>query len=198
MTKDSHPFDNREPITEEQLRAVTIGELKPLSGRIPIVDYDPRWPELFEREADRIRRVLGPRARRIEHVGSTSVLGLAAKPIIDILLVVTDPADEASYVTPLEAHGYTLVIREPDWFEHRCLKGPDTNINLHVHAPSSTEIERNLLFRDWLRAHDDDRELYERTKRDLSTKGFTYIQEYADAKTGVITEIMARAQAART
>ncbi|HEV3172269.1 MAG TPA: GrpB family protein [Actinocrinis sp.] len=193
----SDAVESGEVRSEQEMLSAWVVEPPKLTGPVRIDDYDPAWPALFEREAARIRSILGDRVVLLEHVGSTSVPGLAAKPIIDILLVVPDSADEASYVTPLEAHGYTLVIREPDWYEHRCLKGPDTNINLHVHFPSSPEIERNLMFRDWLRAHDDDRELYERTKRDLSTKGFTYIQEYADAKTEVVTAIMARAQAAR-
>jgi GrpB-like predicted nucleotidyltransferase (UPF0157 family) len=91
-------MSNRAPLTEEQIRAHTIGELKPLSGRVPLVEYDPRWPELFQREAERIRAVLGQQALRIEHTGSTSVPGLAAKPIIDRLLVLADSADEGAYV----------------------------------------------------------------------------------------------------
>ena len=193
----SDAVESGEARSEQETKSAWVVEPPKLTGPVHLDDYDPAWPALFEREAVRIREILGDRVVMLEHIGSTSVPGLTAKPIIDILLVVNDPADEASYVTPLEAHGYTLIIREPDWYEHRCLKGPDTNINLHVHGVSSPEIERNLLFRNWLRANDDDRELYANTKRDLSTKGFTYIQEYADAKTDVITAIMARAQAAR-
>src|SRR5271167_3616707 len=106
MSKEAKPLDNRTPRTEEEIRTYTIGELKPLSSRILIVDYDPHWPELFAREADRIRSVLGSRALRIEHGGSTSVPGLAAKPIIDLLLVVADSAEEDAYVPALEAAGY--------------------------------------------------------------------------------------------
>lgn len=181
---------------EQAMRDAWVVEPPKLTGPVLVADYDPAWPALFAREAERIRSILGDTVVLLEHVGSTSVPGLAAKPIIDILLVVPDPADEAAYVAPLEAHGYTLVIREPDWHEHRCLKGPDTNINLHVHPPTSPEIERHLLFRDWLRGNDADRELYQSTKRDLSTKDFTYIQEYADAKTAVVSQILARAAAA--
>jgi GrpB-like predicted nucleotidyltransferase (UPF0157 family) len=183
--------------SEERMREAWVVEPPKLDGPVHLADYDPAWPALFDREAERIRSILGEQIVLLEHVGSTSVPGLAAKPIIDILLVLPDPADEPSYVAPLEARGYKLVIREPDWHEHRALKGPDTNINLHVHPPTSPEIERHLIFRDWLRANDADRELYERTKRELSTKGFTYIQEYADAKTAVVSDILARAQAAR-
>jgi GrpB-like predicted nucleotidyltransferase (UPF0157 family) len=182
-------------MTEEQLQAVTVGELKPFAGRIELADYDPEWPSLFEHEAERIRRILGERVLRIEHTGSTSVPGLPAKPIIDITLEVPDSTDEAAYVVPLEAAGYRLTIREPDWYEHRLLKGPDTNINLHVFSQGCEETERMVAFRDWLREHDADRELYERAKRELARREWKYVQNYADAKTEVVREILARALA---
>lgn len=181
---------------EAELRAATIGELQPLAGSIMLAEYDPAWTELFDREAERIRSALGDRALQIEHTGSTSVPGLAAKPIIDIVLVVADSADEAAYVSSMEAAGYVLRIREPDWFEHRVFKGPGTNVNIHVFSAGCPEIDRMVLFRDWLRANDADRELYERTKRELATKDWEYVQNYADAKTAVVEAIIARAQAA--
>jgi GrpB-like predicted nucleotidyltransferase (UPF0157 family) len=197
MSKEAQPLDNRTPLTEEQIRAHTIGELKPLSCPILIVDYDPKWPELFGREADRIRAVLGHRALQIEHTGSTAVPGLVAKPIIDILLVVTDSADEDNYVPAIEAAGYFLRIREANWYEHRMFKGPDTEINLHVFSCGCPEIDRMLMFRDWLRSHAADRDLYARTKLALAQKEWKYVQNYADAKTMVIEEIIARAGGAR-
>jgi GrpB-like predicted nucleotidyltransferase (UPF0157 family) len=194
MSKDTQPLANRPPLTGEQIRTHTIGELKPLSSRIRIVDYDPQWPELFAREAGRIRAALGDGALRIEHTGSTSVPGLAAKPIIDILLVVADSADEDTYVPALEAAGYVLRIRESNWYEHRMFKGPDTEIHVHVLSSGCPEIDRMLLFRDWLRSNPADRDLYARTKLALSRKEWTYLQNYADAKTTVIEEILARAR----
>jgi GrpB-like predicted nucleotidyltransferase (UPF0157 family) len=182
------------PMTEEQLRSVHVGELTPLVGPINIVDYDPQWPRLFEREADRVQATLGDRVLLIEHVGSTSVPGLAAKPIIDMLLVVADSADESAYVPAMEAAGYVLRIREPDWYEHRMFKGPDMDINLHVFSPGCPEIDRMLFFRDWLRSNASDRLLYERTKRELARKDWKYMQNYADAKTAVIEEILTRAR----
>jgi GrpB-like predicted nucleotidyltransferase (UPF0157 family) len=186
----------RGPATEEQLRKSWVTEPPKLTGRIQVVDYDPRWPDLFRREADRIRAALGERVLLLEHIGSTSVPGLAAKPIVDILLVVPDPSDEPAYLPDLEAAGYVLVIREPEWFQHRCLKGPDTNINLHVHPPDSPEVERNLLFRERLRAFPEDRARYQRVKRQLAERDWTYVQEYADAKSEVVEDIIARARAA--
>jgi GrpB-like predicted nucleotidyltransferase (UPF0157 family) len=180
---------------EDELKAVTVGELQPLSGSIELTEYDPSWPELFRREADRIRELLGVAVLQLEHVGSTSVPGLAAKPIIDILLVVADSADEDAYVAPLEAAGYVLRIREPDWHEHRVLKGPDTNINLHVFSRGSEEIERMLAFRDRLRVDETDRSFYARSKQELARKEWTYVQDYADAKSEVVEQIIARALA---
>ena len=174
------------PGEEAALRAAWVSEPPRLTGPVVIADYDPAWPALFEREAGRLRDVLGAEILLLEHVGSTSVPGLAAKPVIDILLVVADPADEGRYLPPLEQAGYRLVIREPGWHEHRALKGPDTDINLHVHGPASPEIERHLRFRDHLRADDADRELYQRTKRELAARPWTYIQQYADAKSAVV------------
>ena len=114
------------------------------------MDYDPRWPVLYAREAERIRSILSHRALRLEHIGSTSVPGLPSKPIIDILLVVAASADEAAYVPPMEAAGYTLRIREPDWHEHRMFKGPDTDLNLHVFSLGCPEFDRLVTFRDHL------------------------------------------------
>ena len=182
------------PLTEEQIRAAQVGELVPLVAPIQIVDYDPEWPRLYEREAERVQSTLSDRALLIEHVGSTSVPGLAAKPKIDMLLVVANSADESAYVPALETAAYVLTIREPDWYEHRMFKGPDTDINLHVFSSGCREIDRMLLFRDWLRSNESDRRLYERTKRELARNNWKYMQNYADAKTAIVEKILARAQ----
>jgi GrpB-like predicted nucleotidyltransferase (UPF0157 family) len=186
------------PLTEEEIRAATVGELEAHAATIHLAEYDPGWPRLFEREAARIRSALGGRALQVEHTGSTSVPGLAAKPVIDIVLVVADSSDEDDYVPLLEAAGYTLTIREPDWHEHRLLKGPDTNVNVHVFSARSGEVDRMLAFRDWLRTNDDDRELYERAKRELAAREWKYVQNYADAKSAVVEDILARALARQT
>lgn len=179
-----------------ELRATTVGELPRIDGPIVLADYDPAWPRLFEREAARIRGALGDGVVTIDHVGSTSVPALAAKPRIDILLVVPDSADEPAYAPALERAGYVLRIREPDWYEHRVFKGPDTDLNLHVFSPGCPEIDRMTGFRDWLRAHGDDRLLYERTKRELAARTWTYTQDYADAKAAVVEAILTRRRAA--
>jgi GrpB-like predicted nucleotidyltransferase (UPF0157 family) len=179
--------------SEEALRAVTIGELVVLDGPVTLVEYDPAWPDRFEREAAKIRAALGDRVRLLEHAGSTSVPGLPAKPIIDIVLAVPDSSNEAAYVPSMEAAGYVLRIREPEWFEHRLFRGVDPSANIHVFTEGADEIRRMLAFRDWLRRHDDDRLLYERTKRELAARDWRYVQHYADAKTDVVAEIMDRA-----
>lgn len=182
--------------TEEDLQAISVGKVVPHNAPITLAEYDPQWPALFDREAARIRAVLGDTAVRVEHVGSTSVPELAAKPIIDILLAVPDSADEQAYAPALEAAGYVLRIREPNWFEHRLFNGPDTNINLHVFTVGAAEIDRMLLFRDHLRADDADRDAYLQVKRDLARRTWQHVQHYADSKAAIVEQIMARASAA--
>jgi GrpB-like predicted nucleotidyltransferase (UPF0157 family) len=182
--------------TDEDLQAIAIGKVSPHIAPVTLAEYDPQWPALFDREAARIRAVLGDAAVRVEHVGSTSVPGLAAKPIIDILLAVPDSADEQAYAPALEAAGYVLRDREPDWFEHRLFRGPDTNINLHVFTVGAAEIDRMLLFRDRLRADDADRDAYLQVKRDLAKRAWRHVQHYTDSKTAIVQQIMARASAA--
>jgi len=180
------------PNRDEQIRAATIGEPWRADGPIHLAEYDPEWPALYEREAARIQSILGDRVRLLEHAGSTSVPGLSAKPVIDIVLAVPDSADESAFVPPMEAAGYVLRIREPDWFEHRLFKGPDTDINMHVFSEGSAEIDRMLGFRDRLRADEGDRELYARTKRRLAGQQWRHVQHYAQAKSDVVGQILGR------
>ena len=180
---------------DEEIRAATVGEVQRHDGPIRLVASDPAWPALFRREEERIAAALGDGALRLEHVGSTAVPGLAAKPVIDVVLVVPDSSDESSYVPQLESVGYVLRIREPSWHQHRLLRGPDTDVNLHVFSEGCPEIDRMIRFRDHLRSRAADKELYERAKRDLAKLEWTYVQHYADAKRAVIEEIMGRASA---
>lgn len=179
--------------SEERIRAAHVGAAPRLAGRVVVVEHDPAWAGLYEREAARIRGALGDLVLGLEHVGSTSVPGLAAKPIVDVVLAVADSADEPSYVPALEAAGYVLRIREPEWFEHRMFKGPDTDVNLHVFTAGEPEVARMVAFRDRLRVSEADRVLYERTKRELAAREWTYLQQYADAKAGVVADILGRA-----
>jgi GrpB-like predicted nucleotidyltransferase (UPF0157 family) len=184
-------------VSEDEMRAGTIGDLTLHNGPIELAAYSGEWPTLFARSASRVAAALGERVLLLEHVGSTSVAGLAAKPIIDMLLAVADSADEPAYVPAMEAQGFVLRHREPQWHEHRMFKGSDPDANLHVYSAECPEIERMLLFRDWLRSNAADRELYERTKRELAQRTWRYVQNYADAKTAVVEEIIARPRRSR-
>jgi GrpB-like predicted nucleotidyltransferase (UPF0157 family) len=192
----SQDRDQRAPASDEYLRASTIGELTALTAPILLVEYDPQWPRRFQEESKRIRAVLGQHALRVEHVGSTSIPGLTAKPIIDIALVVADSGNETEYAPALESAGYQLRIREPGWYEHRMFKGAGNEVNLHVFSEGCPEIDRMLTFRDWLRTNEGDRELYALTKRSLGQQEWKYTQNYADAKTAVIDQILSRARRA--
>jgi GrpB-like predicted nucleotidyltransferase (UPF0157 family) len=181
-----------------RLADVTIGAVQPLSEPVALSRYQPTWHEAYERHATRISGALGQRALRVEHVGSTSVPALPAKPIIDIVLEVLDSSDESSYVSDLEAAGYVLRIRETDWFEHRMFRDLDLDVNLHVFSAGCSETVRMVRFRDLLKGNASDRDLYARVKRELASRDWTYMQQYADAKTDVIASIMARAEATST
>jgi GrpB-like predicted nucleotidyltransferase (UPF0157 family) len=180
----------------EALAKVVVGDPQQRSGPIEIRDYDPAWPEQYAKEASRNRRALGDQVVRLEHAGSTSVPGLPAKPIIDVVLEVPDSAEEPTYVPALEAVGYVLRIREPNWFEHRVFKGADIDVNLHTFSAGCPETDRMLVFRDWLRVNAADRDHYAATKRELARRDWKYVQQYADAKSDVVAGIMARAMAA--
>jgi GrpB-like predicted nucleotidyltransferase (UPF0157 family) len=157
---------------------------------IVIADYDPAWVDRFESERARILGAIGPAVRRIEHVGSTSVPGLAAKPIVDILVAVDDPDDEAAFVPALEAAGYVLRVREP---AHRMLRTPELDVHVHVWRDGCENMSRDLAFRDRLRASAADRAAYERLKRSLARREWDDMNDYAAAKGGLIAEITRRA-----
>ncbi|HEU4671650.1 MAG TPA: GrpB family protein [Candidatus Limnocylindrales bacterium] len=166
-----------------------------LDGEVVLADYDAGWPDRFDREAARIREVLGPRALQVEHVGSTAVPGLAARPVIDVLLVVPDSANEPAYASDLEREGYVLREREPEAAEHRLFSGPDGATSVHVYSTGAAPIEQMLQLRDWLRERPEERDRFDRRKRDLAGRPWRQAGLYADAKRGVIESIVARAEA---
>jgi GrpB-like predicted nucleotidyltransferase (UPF0157 family) len=169
------------------LAAVLVHGLKP--AQVVLAGHDPRWARRFTARAGELRRVLGGRARLIEHAGSTAVPGLAAKPVVDILVGIDDPDDEAAYLPGLEAVGYDLTVREP---QHRCLRAGDPGepVNLHCYPPGHPEIRKMLLFRDHLRRNARDRRRYEAAKRELATRQWRDMNYYAAAKGPVVTEIL--------
>ena len=177
----------------------------PYAVPVVLVDPDPAWPDLFEQERVAITCALADMALSVEHVGSTSVPRLPAKPIIDVLLLVPDSADEPAYLPALLTAGYHLRVREPDWLEHRVVArrvavGDPHDVNVHVFSPgvADREVARMRMFRDWLRTHPEDRDRYAATKRELAARRWRYVQDYADAKSAVVEAILARAGAPST
>jgi GrpB-like predicted nucleotidyltransferase (UPF0157 family) len=172
---------------DEYLDAVLVG------GReervIEIVEYRPEWAERFKTERDRIGSELGPRARTIEHIGSTAVPGLAAKPIVDIMVTVEDPDDESCYLPQLENVGYVVRVREGG---HRMLRNRDRHVHVHIWAAGSEDERRHRLFREWLRSSAEDRAAYERMKRDLAGR-YNDMNYYAQAKSNLVERIIERA-----
>ena len=161
---------------------------------VVIADYDSAWPSRFADLAARIRSALGAAALAVEHIGSTSVPGLAAKPIIDVLVVVADVHDEPSYVTALEDAGFVLRVREAG---HRMFRTPDRDVHIHVYSSGDQAITDYLDLRDWLRVEESDRALYEAVKRDLAQRPWSDMNHYAEAKTSVIQQVLGRARAWR-
>lgn len=163
---------------------------------IDIVEPDPAWSQWYDELEARVRGALGWRVLQLEHVGSTSVPGLPAKPIIDIDLTLADPADEASYVPQLEEAGFVLRVREPWWYEHRVLRATEPSCHLHVFGHDSPELVRHRLFRDWLRGNADDRDLYANAKRDAASAANAageHGMQYNARKEQVVREIYQRA-----
>ncbi|WP_374833870.1 GrpB family protein [Paenochrobactrum pullorum] len=164
---------------------------KPKPEHIDVRDYDPQWHNWFEKLKADIAGALSEQALAIEHVGSTAVPDLPAKPVIDIDLIVENPDDEAQYVPALEQLGYQLTVRERSWYQHRMLRLNEPRVNLHVFAPNCPEHIRHILFRDWLITHNADRELYGQAK--LSAKeGVDNVQAYNMKKQAVVREIYDR------
>ncbi|MDQ4053224.1 MAG: GrpB family protein [Actinomycetota bacterium] len=185
------PYD---PPTPEEIAAARVApaEVAP----VEVVPPDPDWPERFESVRASIVEALGERALAVRHVGSTSVPGLWAKPIIDVDLTVADSGDETAYLTDLEAAGFVLRVREPDWEEHRMVRGAEPASNVHIFGPGAVESARQVALRDWLIAHSDDQERYAALKRDLAARGFTDVMLYNNAKAGLIYDIYERIFAA--
>jgi GrpB-like predicted nucleotidyltransferase (UPF0157 family) len=176
-----------EPELEGHLRQVLVRGLQPV--RVELVEPDPAWPDHYERYAATLRDVLGGRLLLIEHIGSTSVHGLAAKPVIDIVAGLDDPDDEPAYLPDLEAGGWDLRVRESG---HRCLRGgdPELPVNLHCYRPDDPEVDRYLRFRERLRCDDAAREHYANAKRALAGREWPDMNVYAEAKSSVIAEIL--------
>jgi GrpB-like predicted nucleotidyltransferase (UPF0157 family) len=164
---------------------------------IEIVPYRSDWPSQFQYHRERIKNTLGSTALRIEHIGSTSVEGLAAKPIVDILVVVSNPAKEDTYPAGMLSAGYELRVREPEFHEHRMFRTPERDVHIHFFPADSGEIERHLLFRDFLRANPETCDRYAALKRELSTRDWESMNAYANAKTAFIEDVLRLARTSK-
>jgi GrpB-like predicted nucleotidyltransferase (UPF0157 family) len=177
---------------EAYLDEVLIGGRQ--RAEISVVEYDERWPLRFREIAERLRQALAEDVVGVEHIGSTSVPGLAAKPIVDVLLTVADVSNETAYLPALESVGFQLRVREP---AHRMVRTPARDVHVHLYEPGRQEVRDHIDLRDWLRVDAEDRELYAATKRMLARQQGNDVNDYADAKTEVIADILARARAWR-
>jgi GrpB-like predicted nucleotidyltransferase (UPF0157 family) len=174
---------------------VWVGGAGPEIG-IEVIDPDPDWPRQYDGLASRIREALGWRVLQLDHVGSTAVPGLPAKPMIDIDLTVADPGREQDYVPALEAAGFRLRVREPWWHGHRVLRADEPPCNLHVFGFDSPEPIKHRIFRDWLRGNPGDRDFYAATKRQAAADANAAaedVMQYNARKQQVIREIYHRA-----
>jgi GrpB-like predicted nucleotidyltransferase (UPF0157 family) len=177
---------------DRYLDSVLIGGREPFT--MVLSNYDSAWSSRFAEVEARIRSALGDAALAVEHIGSTSVPRLAAKPIIDVLLVVADLEEEPSYVTALQDAGFVLRVREAG---HRMFRTPDKDVHIHVYESGDQAIRDYLDLRDWLRVDESDRALYAEVKRDLAKRPWSDMNHYAEAKSEVIQQVLARARAWR-
>lgn len=183
---------------------MTVNEMMPVSGRRPvrIVPYDPHWPNDYADERRRILDALGDTLVSLDHIGSTSVPGLGGKPIVDILGGVQNAVDADACLSPLRAIGYddvTVEPQEPNW--HYCLgkrlglpRPRLLNFHLHLVTHRSAHWEKQLLFRDYLRAHPMVAREYYDLKQRLASRHHSDREGYTTAKTGFINAVVAEAR----
>ncbi|WP_137291822.1 GrpB family protein [Nocardioides dongxiaopingii] len=185
-----HPLWNPYEVpSAEEIDAARVAVSARAPETVEVVPPDPAWSQWYDAVCSRVVAALGEQVVSIAHVGSTSVPGLPAKPVVDVDLLVPDPADEEAWLPQLEAAGFELRVREPEWEEHRCLRGTDPACNLHVFAPDSRESRRHRMFGAWLRTHPADRELYASVKQEVARRGFTDAMLYNNEKAWVIYDL---------
>ncbi len=192
----THPLWNPYELPDDAEIAAARVPGRTSSAPVEVVAPDPAWPAAFEGVRVRIQAALGDRALVVEHVGSTAVPGLWAKPVIDVDVTVPDSADEPAWLPDLEAAGFELRVREPEWEEHRCLRGESPAANVHVFSPGAREPQRHRAFRDWLRTHDEDRAAYGEVKRAVAARGFSDGMLYNNEKAWVVYDLYEKVFAA--
>jgi GrpB-like predicted nucleotidyltransferase (UPF0157 family) len=185
---DTHPLWRAYEVpTPEEIARARVQAHTP--DPVEVVAPDPTWPAQYDEVRSRVATALGDRAVSVEHVGSTSVPGLWAKPVIDVDVTVADSADEAAYLPDLEAAGFELRVREPEWEEHRLVRGSEPASNVHVFSAGAVEPRRHRAFREWLATHPDDLAAYADLKRELAGRGFTDAMDYNNAKAALIYDL---------
>lgn len=180
------------------------GTLQRLSERhtdipLEVVPADPSWPAQFALVKSRIEAALGSQVTAVDHVGSTSVPDMIAKPVIDIDVTVANIQDESTYALALEDAGFQFILRDPSWNQHRLFYGYEPPANVHVFGPESKELIRHAAMRDWLKEHPEDRKIYADIKIKASKEAIENgedVNQYNDRKSAVLQEILARALAA--
>lgn len=185
------PFEKVE-MTDVDKATIGGQRTRLVNGSITIMPPQERWHEDFLYLKGLVASALGEKALAIEHIGSTSVEGLHAKPIIDMDLLVADSSNEESYLQDLTDKAFVLTIREPEWEEHRMFKFANPACNLHVFSRDSIEYRRHVAFRDWLNENEEDRLLYGNLKRSLALKSFDSVMAYNNEKAELIYEIYER------
>lgn len=165
-----------------------------MTAPVVIVDYNPRWPLLYEQEMKLIHRVLGSRIKAIEHIGSTAIPNLGGKNIIDIMVGVSNVDEANECLLPLESIGYKVVTPQGDNAEWYYCLGKDQQAGYHLHLVkfSSEHWNRHLLFRDFLRKNPQVSKEYYNLKKELAAKYGTDRLGYTEAKTMFIESTIAR------
>jgi GrpB-like predicted nucleotidyltransferase (UPF0157 family) len=174
---------------DAHLDSVLIGGREPVT--VVVQDPDPGWPVRFSAVRDLLEASLGGRALAIEHVGSTAVPGLAAKPIIDVLLTVADVEDEGAYAPALESAGLVLRVREPG---HRMFRFPEKDVHVHVHRPDDPAVTDLLDLRTDSGGRARTEPCTPRRSGRWPGREWPDMDHYADAKSAVIAEILSRAR----
>jgi len=167
-----------------------------MSAPVVIVEYDPKWPDLYEAEKHRILSAVGDRVGTVEHIGSTSVSGLCAKPIIDVMAAVAGPEEADALLPTLGAIGYNDVTKiedDAEWFY--CLGRGRRSLYYHLHLvrAGSDHWRRHILFRDYLREHPGTADEYCRLKKSLAERYRTEREKYTESKTQFIMDVVAKA-----
>jgi GrpB-like predicted nucleotidyltransferase (UPF0157 family) len=163
-------------------------------GKVILSEYDPKWPIEFEKEKKLITSAVGPVDILIEHVGSTAVAGLCAKPIIDILIGIPNFADGFSLVAPLEEIGYEFKGKNGIIGRHFFAKGLLRTHHIHMVEKNSTFWKEHVLFRDFLRNNDIDKQKYALLKKNLAQAYKSDRDGYTNAKADFIRSIIQKAQ----